>query len=637
MRATDERRTQEHEDVTYRRGLWLVGLQEEVEVVKTPGVAYAVRQDGSRVSYARLLHEDAQAYRDRFGAGSPSLELLLAHAPADDVLSIAVQVAVPEIDTILAETKSDQVAHAEAAVEERLTLAASWLAEHGFSETSRSASMPLLIGEMPAGALGDILFDGRLAAVWIDDLILPEGSGEYAVDPVADHGIDTTWNPTPGDYANEVPVGMIEWCGFDGPSISRALYDEHVAFTYADVTYSATASACEVDDDCVGEEEGGCETVRCINDRCVTEHGSRVASVISATKPGNPPAESGAAKVRLFLANNAKPNTAAGYDSLYDRLRNFGVKTVNETHAGIHDFGPQVADWYARVFGMLPVQSAGRDNVYGGQACPQSANAVCVGASTDSSTLQVAGHSPTVNPASYPDREEPDIMAFGGDTFVGDLVQTLDFGGTNDWSGSREGTSYSAPAVTSMVAHFRKACEPYFGSNMAHQFLRALLRTSAWAGNPDAGQRYSTPSPSADWLDGAGWVDAPALDWWCQSGTNGTGGTIGINLTGGSDPNRGTTTIYDPGDPAPQAQPMDYTDPSDTGAYPRKEYELAAMFLQVGDRIRFTISWDVCATGPQVARAQASGSISISSSTTRPGRGTSMGRSRSRTTTRAST
>lgn len=193
-----------------------------------------------------------------------------------------------------------------------------------------------------------------------------------------------------------------------------------------------------------------------------------------------------------------------------------------------------------------------------------------------------------------------DVSAFGGYQYSmsGIVVQTLDPASTSDWSGEWDGTSYSAPTVTSLVAHVRKECQQRFGSNLPPGFLRALFRTAAWGGNPQDGL-YSTPSDVFDWADGAGWIDATALDWFCHSsgGSTGGAGSITIDLEGGSNPT-GVTTEYRPGYPKPQGyHPLDYTEPSN-GSFARKEYLLAQASLSIGDRVRVTISYDVCGDDP---------------------------------------
>lgn len=133
--------------------------------------------------------------------------------------------------------------------------------------------------------------------------------------------------------------------------------------------------------------------------------------------------------------------------------------------------------------------------------------------------------------------------------------------------------------------------------NLGQLVGRALIRTAAFSEN-FTNWRYSTPLQSFNFLDGAGWVDAPGVNTAfppgraCEDLEPTT-----VDLTGGSDPPVGTTVDYTPGGiPSPdQPSAMNYSGPAATG---RKEYILAKLELQVGDRVRYSIAWNACPTSP---------------------------------------
>ena len=589
-------------DLRYQQTKWLAGLGEEVTVHKTPTSTVAVLADGTEVAYAELLNANRRAWRDRHGAASRMLLDRLATAKPTERIPVAIRYEIAGLDALIARPRDARVKLVRAAIASSVDGVAAWLETRGFVETSRSSIMPAIFGTLPAHAIETVAHSRELTRIALDEPIDPPGDGEFAVlNPIDVHAIDSTWNTCTnclGNYGSAVSVGMIEWCGFDDDVGTRGLYNDHVAFSELfpfslteHIGYSDTPISCTTDADCEGAEF--CQnTVACIDSRCVTEHGSQVASVISATTPSGP---SGAAKVRLFLANKAKPNTIAGYVTEYEEIINVrgGVDIVNETHAFTNQGDDlQVADFVARTYEIQPVQSAGNDTPnLSLKACRKSSNAICVGASlAPASGNWIASYSSFENPPGT-DREEPDVVAFAGDRFI-DYTRVHNFSSTTDWSGQQDGTSFAAPVVTNLLAHMQRWC-PNF--SVAHPLVkRAVIRTAAWAGNP-VGNAYETPNNvNVDGIDGAGWVDAPALQWFCEGpGSTGGGGLIGVDLTGGSDP-EGQDSDYEPGRP-PAMQPTDYT-PAHDPSFARKEYLLGEATLNAGDRVRATITWFSCAT-----------------------------------------
>jgi hypothetical protein len=322
-----------------------------------------------------------------------------------------------------------------------------------------------------------------------------------------------------------------------------------------------------------------------------------VGSVISATKAGTPPVPSGAAKAELYMPNASNPRTTLGHEASLSWLEGEGVHTVNESH---ENGDPNIADAFAYMLDMTIVKAAGDSN--GSEEVAKCyANDICVGPNHDS-VWGISCFSRDLNDdSSTPDKEEPDVIAFGGqrDTpdsicevpYAGFGTQVHGFSSTSDWSGEEASTSYAAASVTSMIAHVRNACEPLYGSTMEPMFLRALVRAAAWENVTE--EDYATPSDTHDYRDGGGWLGADALEVYCN-GT--TGGIFSEPFSGqltddGATPPVGTT-IYTPGQPHVQ----DYHKAEDT-SYPRKWVLAWQQTLYTGDRVRFSASWDMCNTG----------------------------------------
>jgi hypothetical protein len=314
-------------------------------------------------------------------------------------------------------------------------------------------------------------------------------------------------------------------------------------------------------------------------------HGSKVGSVISATKS----AASGAAKVNLFMYNRDNPRTTTGHMASFAWLYDQDVLTVNESH---QNGDPLASDYWAWVFDVTSVKAAGNDP---DEPAHCAANDICVGATwqkVNPYNMTMACYSSYKNDPTLTDKEEPDVVAFGGARdalcelpYFG--AQVHEFGSTSDWTGEESSTSYAAASVTSMVAHVRNECASL--GIMEPELLRALFRAAAWE-NPHS-EDYSTPSLGYDYRDGGGWIGADALDWFCSgTGSGGVMATIQGQLSN-SDPAPQGTTTYTPGDPHGVSYPLNYTEAENMTRHWKL---IASATLVENDRARFSLSWDSC-------------------------------------------
>ena len=401
--------------------------------------------------------------------------------------------------------------------------------------------MPSIFVDAPRELLLN-LTDARITLVMANETLVPKqrcnGGPDKTttfgcdVDPNVFHHIDAVFNAN-GNAGNGQRVAIYEDAGSAPPAPEECGLDTtHEAFYwitgihYSNPTYNPVVG-------------------------CKNYHGTAVASVISGTSNYRP---CGASAVEFYYPNvgidtsfydsinnvfvpartsicRAEP-TAAAYDwmasigNAADPLKDPPIAAVNESWGCMHErincnYGQALQwegvtqDYYSRYYDMVVVKAAGNNNCdfedpYNPhqEACPFTVNSICVG-SVDSN-LQMSCHSSDGNPGTDPqnvsfsqiDREEPDVVAYGG---VGptcappQLVEgacaadadPLYGGGPTKWR-SWAGTSLAAPVITSIITLLRNQCEGKIGERYSEIFLRALMRTEAWGADPD-GAAYSTP------------------------------------------------------------------------------------------------------------------------------------------------
>ncbi|MEZ4223014.1 MAG: S8/S53 family peptidase [Polyangiaceae bacterium] len=365
---------------------------------------------------------------------------------------------------------------------------------------------------------------------------------------------------------------------------------------------------------------------------CYSAHAARVASVIS---PNNTMGNRGAGLAQLFYPNVGVPTGPHPFDQQDDTacspwgtvsayhwmVADHDVPTVNESYGclGGEMCTEQVAsgwegitqDFYSRYYGTTIVKAAGNRDCFGVEdpACPFSLNSICVGSIDSDGDLSCKSsfHNPT-HPTSS-DREEPDVVAFGGGrdpgcNYVASAPCTaIPASGATAWSKSI-GTSFAAPVVTSMVSLFKERCQQHFPFPLDQRVMRAHFRT--WALLNVEGPAYSTPRPNVDLTDGAGVVLADLLALSCvPNGTYGNIGLVGggVDLTQDNGPMPGGEAQYQNGwNPPGETQAMPHSGAKSFGYAPgpgsgRKWAALVQIPLPDGARVRATWSWDGCVPG----------------------------------------
>lgn len=580
-------------EVEQRR--YLAGLDEWVEVVKTPATSVAVRADGSRVAWPSLQLENRRAWRARHGAMTGRLVEQLSTTTDGELSAL---VAFDPSSEYAADPDRRAALLAVEGVEIQRT------AQHAPLAAIRGTREALQrVSRLPGVEMADVGDYGRpVEHYFAGSPSCPSLAG--GLDPITFHDIGTDFNAF-GNFGEGQLIGLVEASQDDGGACGH--FRDHQAFTFANFAYRDPPRSCTTDMQCMGPEMI-CDT--CVNGYCTGDHATQVASVISSSIDfgGGGGLQARGASHATFVYSNDETSftcTAAGLISVYDFMIANGVPTTNETF-GCEEYtvGP-VEDYYQLTNEeLLVVRSAGNDPI-GGRACEGTSNSLCVGSSFEDpfSGHTISCFQSDLNP-SMSDREEPDLVAGGGEDPACAPSSSIDVLVADPrvdccWAGSN-GTSFSAPSATAIVALHRERCEPDLGPLSGRQ-LRATLRTMSYRANPDGELRYSTPK-QFDYEDGAGLLTAFT---WCGSGAE-DGWTVGaqdqsIDLsTGTSMP--GGETAYTPGEPRETggvAYPL-YTSPTDAS---RVGLQVGALEGKRDSVVRWSLSWDGCISTPEAVGA----------------------------------
>ena len=399
----------------------------------------------------------------------------------------------------------------------------------------------------------------------------------------------TTFKTNAYSGANQ-SVGIVE-------TGACALYDDHVAFHWNNVSYQDTPWSCIGDGDCgkpCGFGVDDYQQAACLDGRCVVRHATGVAGAVAATTDFG----YGAYRAHLYYANKAfNPDGSAvacdddKIDDAYSWFMANGVTTVVESWGcGLPtDADGPLQDWYAMRFDFTVVRAGGNDPQYA--ACPYFHNGLCVGSATS-----LKGY---LNPNDGPhhDREEPDVVTLADDVLVPSMSDAARGANARDWWTNRArhfpepeyavaGSSFAAPVVAAAVALMKDACNNRQPGSLLPQLVRARIMAGAYLADPFHDGGYSTPvadcpvGGACDHKDGAGLLYGDALLDFC-----------GYHLTGNE--SSSTTIDLDPfGDPGQYTAPT----PTDPKYGPTKAgYGLGSVFLKTDETLREVISWNTCA------------------------------------------
>lgn len=620
--------------IGYERTVYFPSLRQTVHLVKTPFVGFGVLEDGTSVRLTELAKRERAAHRVRVGAFLPGYHQHLSSLSPKE-LSAAVVYFTPRVAdwSDLTRRLNAFDPAVVAAARHELTLAteshghelAADLELAGLEVTKVGSTMSAIFVRGTAHQLLSVGHPGDPAIDMIMEStsLRPElrhhvqagcfGGDDKSVhadcvDPNVFHHVDQTFNAD-GLFGRHQKIGVYEDVG------DNTLDRFHESFQFsAGPVYSGTYSSNAVD------------------------HGTAVASVILGAYRGR---RCGASEATLYYPNDGVPQSFPDLnnppngtvtlpavichpDATADAYRwmeshgtpgdfdNPPLAVVNESFGCIHE---NIAcsyadarteegvtqDYYARYRGMMIVKAAGNQNCADErhEACPFSLNSLCVGG-VDSGGNMYASSSTTNpgahDPAYFEDREEPDLVAYGGQdapfsqgACAADLTT-----GNQGWRPWR-GTSFAAPIVSSMVALLRERCERGLGGHFRPQDLRAGFRNAAWFGNP-TDTAYSTPRPGWDFSDGAGLLLADDFTSCPVPQAN------PVSLRDGDSMPKGRSPYVDngwfpPGETQRFTQPMGFNEaPADSDRVGTRVFRGE---LVEGRRVRATISWNSCAANPQ--------------------------------------
>lgn len=587
----------------------LPGLDEDVRYVlaeNAEGGSYkfVVRNDGREQAPGAVAAEEAAAYSERYGSMDVDLGRLLDVASNEDLIPVGVMFE-PDVEWIDLEPRllfdDDTGRRARQELDEGVRRGAPlWIGEltrRGARETKALPGMPVVVAQMRRDQILDLAHAASVRRIVSAVSTAPI---EYAPPATASNAIttpriDTELNPAFKGTGQK--IGVVE-------DANCRLLSEHANFPAGSVVHEPGADfSCSTDTGC-GNRCGGSSL--CMAFECVDEHTSHIASTIMNTvNPGT----FGAPQAKLYVPTRGDGTSIAcstlGIANAYEWLRSSGVTTTTESF-GCSSSDGMTQDYHARYNGMAVFRASGNISQEENTLRPcRPMNSICVGGMRPKSGggWEMDPQSTWVNPVTtHGDREEPDIVALSENVDVIKYARSglavSDPPVTTGWEPTASGTSYAAPAMAGLAALLKQAC----GGTIDPRYLRALLMTSAWSMNPN-GTKYSTPG-AGDGRDGAGGLTASKAALWCGIGS-GTivvgGGPFTATLTGGSN----TPPWMDGGrGAAPQSEGL--ADESAAQVVPLgpnpnspfKYFTIASWSLAANTRVRATVTWDSCPSGP---------------------------------------
>lgn len=583
---------------------YLAGLDETVTVVKGLGDGYVLRASGEAQPLREVLAADREAWRDAHGALSPKLvgeiepmsgsalvDVALLFDPLDDWTDYlaAFDSGDPAELGAQAEIMTQAIAAHNAAI-------ASQLDALGITDYQIDPNAPFISARIPKLSLALVAQIPELTSVVPNGETEPVEESNDIVDPLVFHHRSALSTYTGGATRR---IAILE------PGVCRVRAD-HVMIDAA-VSYSHAGVSCVTASDCTAK----CGTANvpnaCIGNRCLDGHGNATTSVVTRFAPDSP----------IYYPNGGSapngPTCSKDLAPAFSYLQANAVRWVNQSFScsdnpgGLSALDGRVQDYYARAYNYVITKSAGNDGA-GSEACENTWNSICVG-SVDAEG-EVSCFSSRDNPLRYTsgalDREEPDVMAYGGQlNCPSGEVDTLALASPSSTSSVTysSGTSFAAPTILGMSVLLDEYCaaQNKVLTSVSH---RAILRSAGYASNPD-GWKYSTPKPSTDHVDGGGIAFLDVTKRWCnptQDPNDEHGlvqGTVRPSADGTAAPLPSTDPSYP--DTPPQSTPQDqglHPNSSLTGYRWKDLWAGQPRVFTAGTRVRVTFSWEACVLSP---------------------------------------
>jgi subtilisin family serine protease len=564
----------------YQREVWLTSLGEHALLVKTPAAAWVELSDGEKLPLLETLARERSALREQLGATHPRLRARLEEVNSTETLAVAVK--------FFRQTTAEATEAQAVAVEELLE-------RTGIAVKRRSSIAPIIFAAGKASQIAKIARHDWISSIYLDEPA--EVELQDASDAAQYTLADTVMWPL-GVRGKGQTIGYVE----PFPPHTET-YHQHTVFASNDVIHAWPGTNCWAQSVCdtlcgTSHFPSGCD---CQNGRCVARHATWVSSVMAQVAP----------EATLAMANVAGvgPNiTLSGLDDAFSWFINRTDATIINESWREYSWGVQgvYENALARSHDLLFTVAAGNlnDQLAYRQACPENPNSLCVGA--HGFNLQHACYSNWVNPESslYPavDREEPDLLAFGGEGSANNTnclevpSEPVRLAGTRgtSWYEMKRGTSYAAPAVAASAALLRQYCESN-GVTVKNLGLRALLMLGALRNSTD--YRYSTskgitPAGAYDWKDGAGVL---SLGRHCEPSDDGIFVETIINTTLG-DPSPDPNPDYPlPPFPPQTSQAQNVPLHSSDGRQTKRLWSFQAT---TSARVRFVVVWNGCDDSP---------------------------------------
>jgi hypothetical protein len=398
---------------------------------------------------------------------------------------------------------------------------------------------------------------------------------------------------------------------------------ENHTLVNATVNYPNAGANCSTSADCNSTCGAALVPHACVSGKCRDGHGTATTSVLTRFIPD----------AAVWYPNGGTAPQGPVCDrqitTTYDYLRTSLVRYVNESYTCDDDTSTTmsptdgvVQDYFSRASNFFITKAAGNRGE-GSAACKFSWNSLCVGSMDAEQELSC--FSSTDNPffgggsAFAIDREEPDVMAYGGQGGLScpgvSELDTMTVAAPSSIAATvaTNGTSYAAPAMLGMAVLLDEYCDS-LNLNWNSVGYRSVLRTAGYVSNPD-GWKYSTlqdgSTQAGDHADGGGAVFLDSAIKFCNPPPS-TTEEWGVRQTfvypdkDGSTTNVPNTTPAYP-DAPPQSAPQNQgLQPSGslTGYRWKDLWDGLPSTYAAGTRIRATFSWEACVLSNDTAASR---------------------------------